>query len=100
MLAYVAYKGLNVLARTAQVVIWLVGAVIAINVLLADFQGDIETVLPVVPSARLASACDRYLFWFGDFTPFMFFSVTSSSRKNTRPCLFRLLFCLYLPLGS
>ena len=99
VLAYVAYKGLNVLARTAQVVIWLVGAVIAINVLLADFQGDIETVLPVVPSVRLASACDRYLFWFGDFTPFMFFSVTSSSRKKHAPVFVSLAFLLVFTVG-
>ncbi len=98
-IAYVAYKGFNVMARVAQIAIWLVAAVIVLSILLADFQGEADAVLPFMPSARVATSCDRYLFWFGDFTPLMFCSVTADFRKKHVPVLISLAFIFVFTVG-
>lgn len=98
-LAYIAYKGFNVIARVAQVAVWLVGAVVVLNILLADFNGDPDAVLPVMPDAGVVSACDKYLFWFGDFTPLMFCSVAVDMRRKHVPVLISLAFIALFTIG-
>lgn len=99
VLAYVSYKGYNVIARIAQVSVWLIGAVVVLNVLLADFSGDPDAILPIMPDTGTVSACDKYLFWFGDFTPLMFCTVAVDFRKKHVPVLISLAFIVLFTVG-
>ena len=85
-LVYIAYKGGNVLARTAQIVFWFIAASLLFNVLFAQFRGDAGNLLPAEFSGRVMKACDRHMVWFGDFTPFLFLT----SAKPDKPQRLRL----------
>ena len=85
-LVYIAYKGGNVLARTAQIVFWFIAASLLFNVLFAQFRGDAGNLLPAEFSGRVMKACDRHMVWFGDFTPFLFLT----SAKPGKPQRLRL----------
>lgn len=86
-LVYLTAKGGNVLARTAQIVVWFVAAVVILNVVFAENTGSIKNVLPISYDAKVVFACDKYLAWFGDFSPLLFYSVTGKKKKNIMPVL-------------
>ncbi len=98
-LAYIAYKGYNVIARVAQISVWLIGTVVVLNILLADLHGDPDAVLPILPDAGVAAAGDKYLFWFGDFTPLMFCSIAVDARRKHVPVLISLAFIAIFTVG-
>ena len=81
-LIYIAYKGGNVLARTAQIVFWFIAVSLLFNVLFAHFNGDIGNLLPVQFSGEIMKACDRHMVWFGDFTPFLFLTVARPAKPQ------------------
>lgn len=81
-LVYIAYKGGNVLARTAQIVFWFIAVSLLFNVLFARFRGDIGNLLPLEFGAEVMKACDRHLVWFGDFTPFLFLTVARPAKAQ------------------
>ncbi|MDE5618072.1 MAG: hypothetical protein K2I79_01125 [Clostridia bacterium] len=81
-LVFVAYKGANVIARTAQIVFWFIAASILFNILFAQFKGDLGNLLPMNFDASVLSACDRHIMWFGDFTPFLFLTVAKPARPQ------------------
>ena len=98
-LAYLTVKGGNVLARTAQIVIWFVAAVVALNVMFAESAGSVFNILPVRYGKEVLFSCDKYLAWFGDFSPLLFFSVSGKKRKNIVPVLISYIFILTFTVG-
>lgn len=81
-LVYIAYKGGNVLARTAQIVFWFIAVSLLFNILFAQFKGDIGNLLPMEFDAQVLAACDRYAVWFGDYTPFLFLTVARPDKPQ------------------
>ncbi len=98
-LIYLTLKGGNVLARTAQVAIWFVAAVVVLNVVFAENAGTLRNVLPVSYDEKVLFSCDKYLAWFGDFSPLMFFSVKGRKKKNFVPVLISYVFILAFTVG-
>lgn len=86
-LIYLTLKGGNALARTSQVLIWFVAAVVVLNVIFAEEAGTLKNILPVSYDKKVLFACDKYLAWFGDFSPLLFFTVTERKKKNYVPVL-------------
>ena len=93
-LVYLTVKGGNVLARTAQIIVWFVAAVVVLNIFFAESAGTLKNVLPVKYDAKVIFACDKYLAWFGDFSPLLFFTVSGKKRKNP----VKLVTIIFLPL--
>lgn len=81
-LMFIAYKGANVIARTAQIIFWVVAVSLLFNILFAQFKGDIGNLFPMRFDASVMSAGDRHMIWFGDFTPFLFVTVAQPARKQ------------------
>lgn len=98
-LIYLMVKGGNVLARTAQIIIWFVAIVVALNLFFAQAAGSIKNVLPISYDKRVLLSCDKYLAWFGDFSPLLFFSVSGSKKKNIVPVLISYILILTFTVG-
>lgn len=98
-LIYMTLKGGNVLARTSQIIIWFVVAVVVLNVIFAESAGTLKNVLPVSYDKRVLFACDKYLAWFGDFSPLLFFSVSGKKNKNIVPVLISYIFIMVFTVG-
>lgn len=98
-LIYLTYKGGNVLARTALIIIWFVALVVVLNVVFAEEAGTVWNIFPVNYDAKVLFACDKYLAWFGDFSPLLFYGVTSKKRKTFVPVLISYLFILVFTVG-
>lgn len=84
VLAYIAYKGGNTLGRLSQLLFWLIAAATLFNLIFASFDGNFARLLPVKADGSILQASDRYVCWFGDFTPFLFFRITDSNTKKKR----------------
>lgn len=84
VLAYIAYKGGNTLGRLSQLLFWLIAAATLFNLIFASFDGTFARLLPVKADGSILQASDRYVCWFGDFTPFLFFRITDSKTKKKR----------------
>lgn len=102
-LAYLTVKGGNALARVAQIVVWFVAAVVVLNVIFAENAGTLKNVLPISYGTKNIAACDKYLAWFGDFSPLLFFSIADKKRngkkKNIVPVLISYIFILVFTVG-
>lgn len=79
---YLAYKGGNVIARTAQIFFWLMAFSFAFHVVFAQTDLDFINLLPFELSADIAVAGDKYLIWFGDYSCLLFFSLSASPNAN------------------
>lgn len=84
VLAYIGYKGGNTLGRLSQLMFWLIAAAIMFNLIFASYDGSFARLLPVKADGNIMQACDRYVCWFGDFTPFLFFKITDSNTKKKK----------------
>lgn len=84
VLAYIAYKGGNTLGRLSQLLFWLIAAATLFNLIFASFDGSFARLLPIKADGSILQASDKYVCWFGDFTPFLFFRITDSNTKKKR----------------
>lgn len=105
VLMYVAYKGGNVLARTSQIIIWIVAVVVVFNVIFADPTGSVKNILPISYGKDVFFACDKYSAWFGDFTPLLFFRVQKKTKyggktKIIAPVLISYVLILVFTVGT
>ena len=102
-LAYLTIKGGNALARVAQIILWFVVAVVALNVIFAENAGTLKNVLPVSYGVKNIVACNKYLAWFGDFSPLLFFPIaekrSDGKKKNIVPVLISYIFILVFSVG-
>lgn len=98
-LTYLTVKGGNVLARTAQIIIWFVAIVVVFNLIFAQEAGSIKNILPISYDKRVLLSCDKYLAWFGDFSPLLFFSVSGCKKKNIMPVLISYIFVFVSTVG-
>ena len=98
-LVYLTVKGGNVLARTSQIIVWFVAAVVVLNIFFAESAGTLKNVLPVKYDAKVIFACDKYLAWFGDFSPLLFFTVSGKKRKNPVPVLVSYIMIIVFSVG-
>ena len=87
----------------AQIVVWFVAAVVVLNVIFAENAGTLKNVLPISYGMKNVAACDKYLAWFGDFSPLLFFSIADKKRngkkKNIVPVLISYIFILVFTVG-
>ncbi len=79
---YLAYKGGKVIARTAQILFWLMALSFAFHVVFAKTDLQFVNLLPLEFSADIAVACDKYLVWFGDYSCLLFLSVSKSPNAK------------------
>ena len=68
---YIAQKGAKVLARSAQIFFWVIAFACAFFIVFSNIKLDPLNLMPFKISGELAIAGDKYLMWFGDFTPLL-----------------------------
>lgn len=87
---YVACKGIRVISRTAEFLIWLIIAVLAVNLVFLKVFPDFSSNLPLLNGSfgDLVKAGDKFFFWFGDLTPLMFVKLKSSKRNYVKLSVF------------
>ena len=82
---YLAHKGGKVIARTSQIFFWLMAFALIFYAVFSNVNLNILNLMPFKISGDLAVAGDKYLMWFGDFTPMLFLNVCKSpNRKKHR----------------
>ncbi|MDE6276038.1 MAG: hypothetical protein K2M75_05805 [Clostridia bacterium] len=81
---YIAQKGGKVLARSAQIFFWIVAFATAFFLIFSNIKLDPLYLMPFKISGDLAIAGDKYLMWFGDFTPLLFVTVTPSKNRGKK----------------
>ncbi len=88
--AYAAYKGINSIARTAEICIWIIASVLTINLVFLNAQLDFSNNLPLLNGSfgELLTDGDKFFFWFGDFTPLLFVKLKQSKRNPVGLSLF------------
>lgn len=82
---YLAHKGGKVIARTSQIFFWIMAFALVFFAIFSNVNFNVLNLMPFKISGELAVAGDKYLMWFGDFTPMLFLSVCKSpNRKKYR----------------
>lgn len=79
---YLAHKGGKVLGRSAQLLFWVMIFAMVFYGIFSDTKIDAVSLMPFKISPALAVAGDKFLIWFGDFTPLLFMSVCSSRNRK------------------
>lgn len=79
---YLAHKGGKVLGRTVQIFFWILIFALVFYAVFSNSNFDIINLMPYKISPELAVAGDKYLMWFGDFTPLLFMSVQPSPNRK------------------
>lgn len=81
---YLAQKGGKVIARSAQLFFWIIAFAMLFYLIFSNLNLELLNLMPFKISGDLAVAGDKYLIWFGDFTPLLFVSVTSSRNRGKK----------------
>lgn len=81
---YIAQKGAKVLARSAQMFFWIIVFAAAFFIIFSNIKLDPLNLMPFKVSGELAVAADKYLMWFGDFTPLLLVSVVPSKNHGKK----------------
>lgn len=79
---YFAHKGGKVIGRAAQIFFWIMAFALIFYAVFSNVNINPVNIQPFKISGELAVAGDRYLMWFGDFTPLLFMSVCPSSNHK------------------
>ncbi|MDE6614594.1 MAG: GerAB/ArcD/ProY family transporter, partial [Clostridia bacterium] len=79
---YLAHKGGKVLGRTVQIFFWILIFALVFYAVFSNSNFDIINLMPFKISADLAVAGDKFLMWFGDFTPLLFMSTMPSPNRK------------------
>ena len=81
---YIAQRGAKVLARSAQIFFWIIAFACVFFIVFSNIKLDPLDLMPFKISGELAVACDKYLMWFGDFTPLLLVTVTPSKNHGKK----------------
>ena len=81
---YIAHKGAKVLARSAQIFFWIIAFSTAFFLVFSNIKLDPLNLMPFKISGDLAIAGDKYLMWFGDFTPLLLVTVVPSKNHGKK----------------
>ena len=81
---YIAQKGAKVLARSAQMFFWIIAFAAAFFIIFSNIKLDPLNLMPFKISGELAVATDKYLMWFGDFTPLLLVTVVPSKNHGKK----------------
>lgn len=81
---YIAQRGAKVLARSAQIFFWIIASACVFFIVFSNIKLDPLDLMPFKISSELAVACDKYLMWFGDFTPLLLVTVTPSKNHGKK----------------
>ncbi|MDE6758953.1 MAG: GerAB/ArcD/ProY family transporter [Clostridia bacterium] len=79
---YLAHKGGKVLGRTVQIFFWVLIFALVFYGVFSNFNFEAINLMPFKISSDLAVAGDKFLMWFGDFTPLLFMSTSPSSNRK------------------
>ena len=79
---YLAHKGGKVLGRTVQIFFWIMIFALVFYAVFSNSNLEIINLMPFKISSDLAVAGDKFLMWFGDFTPLLFMSVQPSPNRK------------------
>lgn len=81
---YIAQKGAKALARSAQMFFWIIAFATAFFIIFSNIKLDALNLMPFKISGELAVAGDKYLMWFGDFTPLLLVTVVPSKNHGKK----------------
>ena len=87
-IAFLAVRAAKGIGRVAEMALWLVPVLILIGAVFGKIKVEPSYVLPVAADGigPVASAFDRSLFWFFDYTPLLFFRLkTNESGEEREP---------------
>lgn len=87
-IAFLAVRAAKGIGRVAEIALWLVPVLILIGAVFGKIKVEPSYVLPVAADGigPIASAFDRSLFWFFDYTPLLFFRLkTNESGEERKP---------------
>lgn len=86
VIGYLVYKGGNNIARLSLIVGWLLLATLAFTTLFADFHLDFSNLLPIMPDGAggVLEGCSKHFLWFGDYIPYLFFSLKKDKKKPNK----------------
>ena len=98
--AYAAHKGLNSIARTAEICIWIVALILTVNFVFLNAQTDFSNNLPLLNGRfnELLSDGDKFFFWFGDFSPLLLVKLKPSKRNPVGFSLFVSFFAVIISI--
>ncbi|MEG1963725.1 MAG: GerAB/ArcD/ProY family transporter [Clostridia bacterium] len=84
IIVYIAFKGGNCIVRLTELSVWIVALAILFNFIYLRVDMDATNILPILPNgiAPLASAFDKNLIWFFDYTPLLFLTVKSKKNES------------------
>ena len=84
VLAYLVYKGGNVIARLGEILLYVLVAVIAVQMFLIKIDLDWSNILPVAVDngVKMGKGIYNHFMWFGDFIPLLFFQVVDNKNKK------------------
>ena len=86
-LLYVSSKGFTSIGKTAEIIIWFILVAIFFDIIFAKIE-SMDIKLDKMSISTSIVAIDEYIFWFGDFTPFLLITLTKPYGKNKYKVLF------------
>ena len=83
VLAYLVYKGGNVLGRLSEILLYVLIVVLILQAMLIRMDVDWTNLLPIMVDngEDMFSGIYMHFMWFGDFMPLLFFSVVDNKTK-------------------
>lgn len=81
VVVYMSVKGINLLGRVCQICFWFIIITFAYMFLFAQVD-YVWTNLTPLNFGDAIVACDKHIFWFGDFTPLLLASLTKSGKSS------------------
>ena len=84
VIGYIAYKGMNTIARLSEIIIWFVILAIAFTVLFMKVNLDFANLFPILDDGvePLGNAIDKHFLWFGDFTPLLIVRLAKEDKTR------------------
>lgn len=87
-ISYIAYKGINNIARVSEIIIVILFAAFFFNVLFANIDAEVAFFKNLTITENCCVGIDRYIVWFGDFTPLLFARIIEDKKKNVSKSIF------------
>ncbi|MEG2413574.1 MAG: hypothetical protein RSB61_02870 [Clostridia bacterium] len=84
VVAYLAHKGGGAIAKTCQIVFWLLAVVFLFDTIFAQLDGKFSNLLPLTLDGKAFVACDKALLWFADFSPLLFLSINGKDKRYSK----------------
>lgn len=84
VIGYIAYKGMNTIARLSEIIIWFVILAVAFTVLFMKVNLDFMNLFPFLDDgiAPVGEAIDKHFLWFGDFTPLLIVRLAKEDKTR------------------